>query len=84
VPSWIGIPELLILLLVILLVFGPKRLPEMGRSLGRGMREFKDSISGDKDRDEERTRELTASTPTPEEHPVGVAQQRSEERDTTP
>jgi sec-independent protein translocase protein TatA len=83
VPSWIGIPELLILLLVILLVFGPKRLPEMGRSLGRGMREFKDSISGDKDRDEERTRELTAAAPPPEEHPVGVAQQRSEERDTT-
>ncbi len=38
--------ELLILLLVALLIFGPKRLPEMGRSLGRGMREFKDSVSG--------------------------------------
>jgi sec-independent protein translocase protein TatA len=49
-PGWIGVPELLILLVVILLVFGPKRLPEMGRSLGRGMREFKDSITGsDKD-----------------------------------
>src|SRR4029450_11945159 len=42
----IGIWEILILLLVVLLVFGPKRLPEMGRSLGRGMREFKDSVSG--------------------------------------
>ena len=31
---------------MVLLVFGPKRLPEMGRSLGRGMREFKDSVSG--------------------------------------
>jgi sec-independent protein translocase protein TatA len=83
VPSWIGIPELLILLLVILLVFGPKRLPEMGRSLGRGMREFKDSISGDKDRDEERLRpELTAAE-TQEDHPVAVAQQRSEEREPT-
>jgi sec-independent protein translocase protein TatA len=41
----------LILLLVALLVFGPKRLPEMGRSLGRGMREFKDSISGKDDDD---------------------------------
>ena len=40
-PGWIGVPELLILLLVVLLVFGPKKLPEMGRSLGRGMREFK-------------------------------------------
>jgi sec-independent protein translocase protein TatA len=32
----------------VLLVFGPKRLPEMGRSMGKGMREFKDSITGDK------------------------------------
>jgi sec-independent protein translocase protein TatA len=52
-PGWIGFPELVILLIVVLLVFGPKRLPEMGRSLGRGMREFKDSVTG-KDRDEER------------------------------
>ncbi len=41
--------EMLILGVVVLLVFGPKRLPEMGRSLGRGMREFKDSISSTKD-----------------------------------
>ena len=45
-PGWIGLPELLILLVVVLVVFGPKRLPEMGRSLGRGMREFKDSVTG--------------------------------------
>jgi sec-independent protein translocase protein TatA len=48
-PGWIGFPELLILLLVVLLVFGPKRLPEMGKQLGRGMREFKDSITGKDD-----------------------------------
>src|SRR5262245_19294999 len=41
-----GIWEILLVLLVVLLVFGPKRLPEMGRSLGRGMREFKDSVTG--------------------------------------
>jgi TatA/E family protein of Tat protein translocase len=46
VPFGIGIPELLILLVVLLLVFGAKRLPEMGRSLGRGMREFKEGVSG--------------------------------------
>jgi sec-independent protein translocase protein TatA len=40
-------------LIVLLIVFGPKRLPEMGRSLGRGMREFKDSITGS-DRDDEK------------------------------
>jgi sec-independent protein translocase protein TatA len=50
-PFGIGWVEILILLLVALLVFGPKRLPEMGRSLGRGLREFKDSVTG-KDEDE--------------------------------
>ena len=48
-PGWIGMPELLILLLVVLLVFGPKKLPEMGRSLGKGMREFKSSVTGKED-----------------------------------
>ncbi len=38
--------EILLLLLVVLVIFGPKKLPEMGRSLGRSMREFKDSVSG--------------------------------------
>jgi sec-independent protein translocase protein TatA len=46
VPFGVGFPELIILLLVLLLVFGAKRLPEMGRSLGKGMREFKDGVSG--------------------------------------
>jgi len=40
------VPELLLLGLVALLLFGPKRLPEMGRGLGKGMREFKDSVTG--------------------------------------
>jgi sec-independent protein translocase protein TatA len=43
--------ELIIILVVVLIVFGPKRLPDLGRSLGRGMREFKDSVTG-KDKDE--------------------------------
>ena len=46
-PGFIGIPEILLLGLVVLLVFGPKRLPEMGRSMGRGLREFKESVTGD-------------------------------------
>jgi sec-independent protein translocase protein TatA len=45
-PFGISLPELIILLVVLLLVFGAKRLPEMGRSLGKDMREFKDSVSG--------------------------------------
>jgi sec-independent protein translocase protein TatA len=46
-PGFIGLPELLLLGLVVLIVFGPKRLPEMGRSMGRGLREFKSSVTGD-------------------------------------
>jgi sec-independent protein translocase protein TatA len=46
-PGFIGLPELLLLGLVVLVLFGPKRLPEMGRGLGKGLREFKDSVTGD-------------------------------------
>ena len=45
-PFGVGFPELLVLLVVLLLVFGAKRLPEMGRSIGKGMREFKEGVSG--------------------------------------
>jgi sec-independent protein translocase protein TatA len=45
----VGITGLIVILIVALLVFGPKRLPEIGRSLGKGMREFKDSITGGSD-----------------------------------
>jgi sec-independent protein translocase protein TatA len=46
-PLGIAWWEILLILLLVLLVFGPKRLPEMGRSLGKGFREFKDSITGE-------------------------------------
>jgi sec-independent protein translocase protein TatA len=45
----IGPMELIIVLVIALIVLGPKRLPEAGRSLGRGMREFKDSVRGTAD-----------------------------------
>jgi sec-independent protein translocase protein TatA len=48
----IGIPELIIVLVILLVIFGPKRLPGLGRSLGSGMREFKESITGDGKDDE--------------------------------
>ena len=48
-PGNIGWQGAIIILIVLLVVFGPKRLPEMGRSLGRGMREFKDSVTGKDD-----------------------------------
>ena len=53
-PGNIGWQGAIIILVVLLVIFGPKRLPEMGRSLGRGMREFKDSITGKDDDDEPR------------------------------
>jgi sec-independent protein translocase protein TatA len=56
-PGNIGWQGAIIILIVLLVVFGPKRLPEMGRSLGRGMREFKDSITG-KDDDDDQPREI--------------------------
>lgn len=42
-PSWIGVPELIVILIIVLVIFGPKRLPEIGRSMGKGIREFKKS-----------------------------------------
>ena len=48
----IGVPELLIVLVIALIVLGPKKLPEVGRSLGKGMRDFRDALSGH-DRDDE-------------------------------
>jgi sec-independent protein translocase protein TatA len=54
-PFGIGLPEILIFLVVVLLLFGASRVPEIGRSVGKGMREFKDAVSG---RDEDRSPSL--------------------------
>jgi sec-independent protein translocase protein TatA len=50
-PFGIGLPEVLIFLVVVLLLFGASRVPEIGRSMGKGMREFKDAVSGKDDDD---------------------------------
>ena len=50
-PS-IGPLELVVVLVIALIVLGPKKLPEVGRSVGRGMREFRESISGGSDDDD--------------------------------
>ncbi len=52
----IGLPELLLILAIALLVFGPKKLPEVGRSLGKAMREFKKSTDEIKEKFEEQIR----------------------------
>ena len=50
----IGPLEIIVVLIIALVVFGPKRLPELGRSLGKGIREFRGSVSGDHDDEDER------------------------------
>jgi sec-independent protein translocase protein TatA len=63
-PFGIGLPEILIFLVVVLLLFGAKRVPEIGRSVGKGMREFKDAVSG---KDDEQPPRLPQA-PEDEEH----------------
>jgi sec-independent protein translocase protein TatA len=60
--SW---PEILIILVVLLLLFGAKRLPEMGRSLGRGMREFKDAVTGNEEPPKQPEQLSAMPTPAP-------------------
>jgi sec-independent protein translocase protein TatA len=59
----VGPLEIAVVLVIVLIIFGPKRLPELGKSMGHGIREFKNSISGNSDKDspEEKQRELQAS-----------------------
>ena len=62
-PFNIGPMELIVVLVIALVVLGPKKLPEVGKSLGKGMREFKDSLSnmsGDDDKDEAESKRLNA------------------------
>jgi sec-independent protein translocase protein TatA len=69
----IGPLEIVVVLIIALIVFGPKRLPELGRSLGKGIREFRGSLGGDLDEDEEKRapqRELGAAERDGAEEPV--------------
>ena len=75
-PS-IGPLELGIVLVIILLIFGPKRLPGLGKQLGSGMREFKDSITGKGNKDDGKAQAAKADEPesagTPAEKPKPAA-----------
>jgi sec-independent protein translocase protein TatA len=57
--------DLLVVLLIVLLILGPKRLPSLGKSIGHGIREFKDGITGKSTADEDERPELTAASATP-------------------
>jgi sec-independent protein translocase protein TatA len=60
----IGPLEIIVVLIIALVVFGPKRLPELGSSLGRGIREFRSTVSGEKgDDDDDDVKAIAASKP---------------------
>src|SRR3954462_13040802 len=72
--SSIGLPEIAIVLLIVLVIFGPKRLPQLGRSLGSGMREFKDAVTGNrKHDDDDEMPGLTTPPPDPAERVTTTA-----------
>ena len=51
--GFIGVPEILIILLIVLLLFGGRKIPELMRGLGKGVREYKDAVDDEKDNTEE-------------------------------
>jgi sec-independent protein translocase protein TatA len=76
----IGPLEIVVVLIIALIVFGPKRLPELGRSLGKGIREFRGSLGGEHDdEDAPRQREIPPGDPAPvaDEKAEPVAHKRS-------
>ena len=87
----VGPLELVVVMVIALIVLGPKRLPEVGRSLGKGIREFKDSISGEHDDDKEEldvagveqpeTKTLATTAATAPASPADAPQKRPEPDD---
>jgi sec-independent protein translocase protein TatA len=70
--GWTSPTHLVALLLIALLLFGARRLPEIGKSLGSGMREFKDSVNGDSDKPAELPVPAEVRLTAPDEHETNV------------
>lgn len=71
--------DLIVVLVIVLLIFGPKRLPGLGRQLGEGLREFKDSITGDSKGEEPERPELTRAAEAPLSAPTEPAAAATQE-----
>ena len=80
----LGAPEILIILLVALLVFGPRKLPELGKSLGAGLREFRRSTQGLKEEFDGAMRDAGPAAPAPAQVQVIAAQPQVEAGQGTP
>ena len=70
--GWTSPTHIVLLLLIALLLFGARRLPEIGKSLGSGMREFKDSVSGESHKPEELTATVETTSTAQDERETSV------------
>jgi len=84
VPFGIGPLELIVVLLIVLVIFGPKRLPGLGKQLGTGMREFKDSIGGKDDDEKAGVAGLPAAEPDATVTPVAADEQKPAQEPSKP
>ena len=63
----LGLPEMLVIFAVALLLFGPKRLPELAKNLGKGIRDFKKAVAGEEDKNEP-PQQVSGHNPNPNQH----------------
>lgn len=87
----VGVPQLLIILVVVLIIFGPKALPQLGRSLGRGLREFRnaadkatDLLTEEEERESKRAKESKAREADPAREPSERPSLESSNRESDP
>ena len=80
----VGWPEMIILFVIVLIIFGPKSLPKIGQALGKGIREFKDAARGLTEMDDDTPKQDASSSPAPQVSQSNpTANQGSESKTTT-